>query len=127
MKKFAFLILFVAIGFQLKAQQNKIGLNNTTPSISYLHQFSDTIPSSNLSKKQQNDLNLLFSPQVKTTKITSTNHNLTALLDNMPIVTPQGNWKMPIARPDRTTKYNMLVLRGQPIVKPGTDTAKITP
>lgn len=127
MKILIFFILFSAMVFTLKAQQNNFTPNGTPQSVPGLHRFSDTVLSSKLSKQQQNDLNLLFSPQVQSKKPISTNHNLTALLDNMPIATPKGNWNMPIAKPDRTTKYNMPVVQGQPIVKPRTDTIRFTP
>ncbi|MEX8546567.1 MAG: hypothetical protein V5804_03115 [Mucilaginibacter sp.] len=127
MKKAVFFILFSGMVFTLKAQQNTYTPNRTPQSVAGLNRFSDTVPSNKLSKQQQNDLNLLFSPRIQPKKTFSTNHNLTALLDRMPIATPQGNWNMPIVKPDGTTKYTMPVLRGQPLVKPKTDTSKFTP
>jgi hypothetical protein len=60
MKKIVFFILLSAIGFGLKAQQNRFTPNHTPLSMPGLRSFSDTVPTSKLSKQQQNDLNLLF-------------------------------------------------------------------
>ncbi len=127
MKKAIFFILFSGTVFTLKAQQNTITPNRTPQNVPGVNRFSDTVPSNKLSKQQQNDLNLLFSPRVQPKKPTSTNQNLTASLDNMPIATPQGNWNMPIVKPDGTVIYTMPIKRLPPVVQPKTEVPKPNP
>jgi len=123
MKKLLFLIILTGIAVKLKAQQKSTPKPSEKFNAPDAQSLFDTV-APQLSIKPQNNSGLVFSGN----QYSSSNSNLIASLDKMPIAKPTGKWNMPIAKPDGSTRYNMPVKKLPPIIQTAdTSAKKITP